>query len=484
MWQAGEHPLKRVQPRKRPEKASEEEASDDEGSAGTAMYTAFQTISYQAPPVVNGRIPKNAYGNLDVYVPSMVPLGGVHIPHPETARAAKILKIDYSDAVTGFEFKGRHGTAVVKGAVVATDYKEAIEEIIRGFEDERAQAEETRRSMEAMRMWRRFLAGLRIRERIEGYDVEGERDIEEELNNEDEELNDDDTGGGFVPNEGEHTIEPTIRRNITRPFSKDDEEEAGGFSTGDLGGNEPQSGRYASDPVSSPHSKFSQEEEEETYGGGFLQSEEEVVKNEDDDDEEDEDAAEALFATELNSAQTIPNDPHFTYNLSASQRCSLLNNSTTDEAELNTAGGFLPEELEDKAYSNQNPLKPLPATIPIQAGDKSFSTLFQTSQATVKTDTIAPTSPKPSTNHEAPVIDSLSSRTPEPDITSPKDSQAALEFESRPRSRSREAVQSDHSVDEDDENKNENESEEEDEDKGSLLSHDPDDEDADPEWLL
>ena len=170
----GEQPLKRVQPRRRLEAVPEDNNSEDGENAGTAMYAAFQTVPYHAPPVVGGRVPKNLYGNLDVYVPSMVPPGGVHIAHPDTARVARLLGVDYSDVVTGFEFKGRHGTAVIKGAVVALEYQEAVQEVITGLEHEKAQAEEERRSLEALRMWKRFLAGLRIRERIAGYEIEGE----------------------------------------------------------------------------------------------------------------------------------------------------------------------------------------------------------------------------------------------------------------------------------------------------------------------
>jgi hypothetical protein len=51
-----------------------------EEHAGTNLYTEDQTEVYAAPPIVNGRVPKNSYGNLDIYVPSMVPPGGAHIP--------------------------------------------------------------------------------------------------------------------------------------------------------------------------------------------------------------------------------------------------------------------------------------------------------------------------------------------------------------------------------------------------------------------
>jgi len=189
------------------------EGDNDEENAGTSLYASHQTTEYKPPPVVNGKVPKNAYGNLDLYVPSMVPAGAVHLKHSETQRAARILGLDYADAVTGFAFKGRHATAIVEGAVVASEYAEAVRETLNGFEDERVQAEEARRSLEALRMWKRLLAGLRIRERIEGYEIEGERDATH-----DEALSQDDArssegGGGFLPDSaGEPFAEPTAGR--------------------------------------------------------------------------------------------------------------------------------------------------------------------------------------------------------------------------------------------------------------------------------
>ncbi len=51
----------------------------EEERAGTNLYTEEQTELYEPPPIVNGQVPKNSYGNLDVFVPTMVPKGGVHI---------------------------------------------------------------------------------------------------------------------------------------------------------------------------------------------------------------------------------------------------------------------------------------------------------------------------------------------------------------------------------------------------------------------
>ena len=185
----------------------------------------------------------------------MVPSGGTHIPHPETARAARILGIDYADAVTGFEFRGRHGTAVFTGAVVASECCEAIREVLVAFEDERAREDEERRSMEALRMWKRLLVGLRVKERIEGYEIEGERKVDDERMKVDEEDNEDDDEerwGGFLPNGA----------------TDDDEEIRDGFLANRMAG-------AGSKPMAELFNKFGgqyrhEDEDEDRDGGGFV----------------------------------------------------------------------------------------------------------------------------------------------------------------------------------------------------------------------
>ncbi|KKA24277.1 DNA repair protein Rad4 [Rasamsonia emersonii CBS 393.64] len=205
----GEQPLKRV--KAVATARNDQEDRDGDLAAETPMYAFHQTELYQPPPVVKGKVPKNAYGNLDVYVPSMVPPGAFHLKHPDAARAARLLGIDYADAVTGFEFKGRHGTAVFNGIVAATQYREALEEVIKCIEEERIQEELDRRSAEALRLWKHFLLKLRIAEKVKSYTIEGE----EEENQQDEkehEMGDVDvaeTGGGFLPDSDQKIAEPT-----------------------------------------------------------------------------------------------------------------------------------------------------------------------------------------------------------------------------------------------------------------------------------
>lgn len=182
----------------------------------TPLYMMEQTDPYVAPPVVNGRVPKNKFGNLDLYVPSMVPRGGVHVRHERAAQAAFVLGVDYAPALTGFEFRGRQGTAVLNGVVVPEEAGEGVWAVIEGLEDMEAEEEQERRSRRALRMWSRFLKGLRIRERIwAGVDEEAEEEagdmndkgkgkaVEQDEDVGMEDVSGDDMGGGgfFVPDE-------------------------------------------------------------------------------------------------------------------------------------------------------------------------------------------------------------------------------------------------------------------------------------------
>ncbi|EME50263.1 hypothetical protein DOTSEDRAFT_121742, partial [Dothistroma septosporum NZE10] len=176
----GEQPLKHVPARRKRLHTPDEEVADPET---TPMYAPYQTQLYIPPPVERGRIPKNVYGNLDIYVPSMVPAGAFHLraPRDMARRAARLLRVDYADAVTGFKFQGRTGTAVVDGVVVPQQYADAILATIEGFEHEAEEEASIARSLLALRLWKRFLTGLRIAERVREYgDVAEDRDMVEE----------------------------------------------------------------------------------------------------------------------------------------------------------------------------------------------------------------------------------------------------------------------------------------------------------------
>ncbi|KAL7910805.1 hypothetical protein GGI35DRAFT_468670 [Trichoderma velutinum] len=209
----GEIPAKWLPKRVQNKRSRYEEEEQDEGDAGTPIYTVDQAEVYEPPPVRNGRIPKNKFGNIEVYVPSMIPKGGVHIASEYARRAAYALGIDCAPALTGFQFKGRQGTAVLNGVVIAKEFEEAIYATIRGMLDLEQELEDEKRRYVALKLWRRFLMGLRIRERIwsgvgeeERKEADRQAELEAEIGAESDETeefdmvvdDDDEEGGGFL----------------------------------------------------------------------------------------------------------------------------------------------------------------------------------------------------------------------------------------------------------------------------------------------
>ena len=196
-------------------------AMDADGKVGEddekALYAEFQTDVYVPPPVADGKIPRNAFGNLDVYVPSMIPAGGIHVRHPMAAKAARVLGIDYADVVTGFEFKGRQGTAVVDGVVVAASQRVAMVTVVVGLQSQATEETEARRSRILLGIWKKWLAALKVKQQIvKDYgdrvdDEEGEIDVDNDA--EDETYQDDEAGGGFfaeAPLGSENDEEPSV----------------------------------------------------------------------------------------------------------------------------------------------------------------------------------------------------------------------------------------------------------------------------------
>lgn len=237
----GEQPLKHAKPKKnrRMSIGLDMDLDEQRDEVGVGLYAEFQTELYVPPPVMRGRVPRNAYGNLDLYVSSMCPAGGVHIRHKLASKAARIVGVDYAEAVTGFTFKGRHGTAVVQGCVVAQEYAEAVEAVIDSMEYAQEEAHNSQRRSEALRLWRRFYLGLRIAQRVNAIEIDGERgpviSVQEEIEKEDRELTEREFAGGFFL-EGDSTepTEPGYEPPVTnlgygKGFVPDEDEGGGGF---------------------------------------------------------------------------------------------------------------------------------------------------------------------------------------------------------------------------------------------------------------
>lgn len=261
---AGEQPLKRVPYRaattnRRRELAEAEAATGEKMLQG--LYGFDQTDWIIPPPIENGVIPKNEYGNIDLFAEHMCPEGAVHVPYRGAMRVAKKMGIDYAEAVVDFEFGHRMAVPVIQGVVIAEEHHDRLMELLAKDEEEKKRKEDDKRRKAALVMWRRFVMGLRIVERIkQDYGQVGD-DMEVfgpgssgQVRKEGKEGNptagpaeDEDMGGGFLP-EG-YEEEEGRTANLTSGFFPVVDDEDGEYGVGLL---EVDHGEVAPKPIAVP----------------------------------------------------------------------------------------------------------------------------------------------------------------------------------------------------------------------------------------
>lgn len=257
-----------------------DDADDDEGIE--RLYAEFQTEMYRAPPIVDGKITKNAYGNLEIYTPTMMPDNGYlarvskNVSMKLLEKAARdILKVDYAKAIVAFDFGGtknkRTPTAREGGIVIDKQYQEAMGLVLEKLEE--MEEEEKRRQVElnALRSWKFFMKKLEIMNRLDKHhgrldDENEDTEMVDETKRESEEDEDEEDGYFSVASDdsssgSEENYMPKIRRHFV---ASDDE---GGFVVED---NE---GGFVSENRNIDNGGFHQSEGGFVNDSGFMLSE-------------------------------------------------------------------------------------------------------------------------------------------------------------------------------------------------------------------
>lgn len=145
-----------------------ERAEDDDLAEGgqVALFGKWQTEPLCLPHAVDGIVPKNERGQVDVWSEKCLPPGTIHLRLPRVALVAKRLEIDYAPAMVGFEYRSGRSLPVFEGIVVCTEFKDAILEAYYEEEDRR-QAEERRKDeAQALSRWYQLLSSLVTRQRL------------------------------------------------------------------------------------------------------------------------------------------------------------------------------------------------------------------------------------------------------------------------------------------------------------------------------
>ncbi|XP_051059354.1 DNA repair protein complementing XP-C cells isoform X2 [Phodopus roborovskii] len=132
-----------------------------------ALYGHWQTEEYQPPVAVDGKVPRNEFGNVYLFLPSMMPIGCVQMNLPNLHRVARKLGIDCVQAITGFDFHGGYCHPVTDGYIVCEEFKDVL---LAAWENEQAiieKKEKEKKEKRALGNWKLLVRGLLIRERLQ-----------------------------------------------------------------------------------------------------------------------------------------------------------------------------------------------------------------------------------------------------------------------------------------------------------------------------
>lgn len=236
----GAVPLKRAPYRaattnRRREIAEAEAASGHKVLQG--LYSHDQTDWIIPPPIKDGIIPKNQYGNIDLFVEHMLPEGAAHVPYRGAVRVCRRLEIDFAEAVVDFEFGHRMAVPVIQGVVIAEEFYDRVTEELAKDEAEKARKEDEKRRKLVLGTWRKLLMGMRIVERVrreygevkDTFQVFGHsRDDKQDVPvGEPTAATDEDMAGGFLPEGFEDEEEDRGALHKSSFFPAVDDEEWG-----------------------------------------------------------------------------------------------------------------------------------------------------------------------------------------------------------------------------------------------------------------
>ncbi|XP_015175417.1 PREDICTED: DNA repair protein complementing XP-C cells homolog [Polistes dominula] len=140
------------------------------------LFGEWQTTEYVPPEAKDGIVPRNEYGNVDLFQKSMLPKGTVYIDLPGLNRIARKLNIDCAPAVIGFKFGTMGALPAFEGFVVCTEYEDTLRE---AWESEQIEAKKRAREKRFKRIygnWKRLIDGMRIKEKLaEKYEFHKEK---------------------------------------------------------------------------------------------------------------------------------------------------------------------------------------------------------------------------------------------------------------------------------------------------------------------
>jgi len=158
----GESPYKNVKARPKWNRTTGSKVDDE----ALELFGAWQTELFVPPPAVDGKVPRNEYGNVELFKPWMLPPGTVHIPINGMKAVIRKCGIDAAPAMVGWDFSGGGAHPVYDGVVVCQENAEALMDAWNQEQEIQAKRAEEKREKRVLDNWKKLVKGLIIKQRI------------------------------------------------------------------------------------------------------------------------------------------------------------------------------------------------------------------------------------------------------------------------------------------------------------------------------
>ncbi|XP_058448007.1 DNA repair protein complementing XP-C cells homolog [Malaya genurostris] len=130
------------------------------------LFGYWQTEEYVPPEPVGGRVPRNAYGNIEIFKDCMLPKGTVHLKQINISKICRKMNVDYAIAVVGFGIHAGGNHPVFDGIVICKEFEQQVLEEYERDKVEQELRKHLRREKAIYDRWRRLIKGLIIRNRL------------------------------------------------------------------------------------------------------------------------------------------------------------------------------------------------------------------------------------------------------------------------------------------------------------------------------
>uniref|UniRef100_A0A182VXS5 Rad4 beta-hairpin domain-containing protein n=1 Tax=Anopheles minimus TaxID=112268 RepID=A0A182VXS5_9DIPT len=131
------------------------------------IFGFWQTDEYDPPTAENGVVPRNEYGNVELFTDKMLPKGTVHLKLLGLNKVCKRLHIDCAPALVGFDMAKMRTVPVYNGFVVCKEYAmQAVDEWYKEMEMEELRERE-KIEKRVYGNWKRLIKGLLVRRKLQ-----------------------------------------------------------------------------------------------------------------------------------------------------------------------------------------------------------------------------------------------------------------------------------------------------------------------------